>query len=136
MQRAIPNGLALCEGEADLKKRSARYDVYRFPFSRLDRAITEGETTGMVKIFAAPDGRILGASILGARAGDLIAELAVAMKYEVGLGQISETIHPYPTYSLAIRRAADNYPLRKRTPTAIHLLKMLFRYRGTYIPYE
>lgn len=116
--------------EAGLTKERTRFDVYRFPFSRLDRALTEDATTGMVKIMAAPSGRILGASILGTRAGELISELALAMKHEVGLGQLADTIHPYPTYSLAVRRAAEEWQLRRLTKRSVGLLRTLFRYRG------
>jgi len=116
--------------EDDLKKDRTRFDVYRFPFSRLDRALTDDATTGMVKIMAAPTGRILGASILGARAGELISEVALAMKHEVGLGQFADTIHPYPTYSLAVRRAAEEWQLRRLTRRSVGLLQTVFRYRG------
>ena len=55
-------------GERELESRGEKYRVYRFPFSKLDRAITESEPTGLVKVFASARGRILGVSILGAYA--------------------------------------------------------------------
>lgn len=60
-----PEFAHLGESEADLKRRQVKYSTYRFPFEKLDRAITETETTGEVKVFADRSGRILGTSILG-----------------------------------------------------------------------
>ena len=105
--------------------------VFRFPFRRLDRAITEGETTGVVKVSADRRGRILGATILGPHAGELISEYALAMKNGLTLSDISNTIHPYPTYMLANRRAADAWDLRKLTPTTLRALRFVFRLRGS-----
>jgi pyruvate/2-oxoglutarate dehydrogenase complex dihydrolipoamide dehydrogenase (E3) component len=105
--------------------------VFRFPFRRLDRAITEGETTGVVKVSADHRGRISGATILGPHAGELISEYALAMKNSLTLSDISNTIHPYPTYMLANRRAADAWDLRKLSPITLHALRFLFRLRGS-----
>ena len=117
-------------GEEDLKKRGAKYRVYRFPFSKLDRAIAESESVGVVKVFAAPRGQVLGASILGANAGEMIAEYALAMRAKVGLSTISSTIHPYPTFSSGNRRAADNFVSSRLTPNLVTWIKRLFRLRG------
>ena len=70
----------LGESEAQLRVRNARFTELRFPFRKLDRAITEGQTKGEVKLFASPSGRILGVSILGAHAGEMISEYALAMR--------------------------------------------------------
>jgi pyruvate/2-oxoglutarate dehydrogenase complex dihydrolipoamide dehydrogenase (E3) component len=117
--------------ESELKKRKQRYAVYRFPFSKIDRAVTDRETTGMVKVFARKfDGRIYGASILGAHAGDLIGEFALAMRNNVSLRKMADTIHPYPTYALGNRRAADQWYIRKQSRMFVRLLKLIFRYHG------
>ncbi len=118
-------------GEAELRRRGAKFRIYRVPFSQLDRAITESESTGLVKVFANSRGTILGASILGANAGEMIAEYALAMRARIGLGAIASTIHPYPTYALANRRAADVYVTNRLTPFLVSLLKRLFRLRGS-----
>jgi len=117
--------------ESELKKRKLRYEVYRFPFSKIDRAVTDRETAGMIKVFARKfDGRIFGASILGAHAGEMIGEFAVAMRNKVTLRNLADTIHPYPTYALGNRRAADQWYVRKQSRLFVRLLQRVFGYRG------
>lgn len=117
--------------ETELRNRKQRYAVYRFPFSKIDRAVTDRETTGMVKVLARKfDGKIYGASILGAHAGDMIGEFALAMRNKVSLRKMADTIHPYPTYALGNRRAADQWYVRKQSRMFVRLLKLIFRYHG------
>ena len=102
--------------------------LYRFPFSKVDRAITDSETEGWIKVWATkPLGRILGVSILGPHAGDLIAEWALAMKSGLSLRNVADTIHPYPTYGLANRRAADQWYIQSQS---VALVKWIQRLRG------
>ncbi len=120
--------------ERDLKEKGASDTVYRFPYTKLDRAVTDGETTGLIKVFArAWNGKILGATILGAAAGEMIGEYALAMRHGLRLRQISDTIHPYPTYGLGVRRAADQWYAQKQSPTLVRLLQKVFGYRGPVI---
>ncbi len=120
--------------EVDLQKKGAKYNVYRFPYSKVDRAITDGEATGLIKVFAkAWNGKILGATILGAAAGEMIGEYALAMRNGITLRQISDTIHPYPTYGLGVRRAADQWYAQKQSPTLIRIMQKIFGYRGLVI---
>ena len=117
--------------EEELKRKKITYSVYRFPFSKIDRATTDNESVGMVKVLAKNfTGRILGASILGAHAGEMIGEFAVAMRNGVTLRRIADTIHPYPTYVLGNRRAADQWYVRKLSPTWVRWLQRIFGYRG------
>jgi pyruvate/2-oxoglutarate dehydrogenase complex dihydrolipoamide dehydrogenase (E3) component len=116
--------------EAEMKRNGTAYSVYRFPFSQLDRAVTDSETTGMVKVLANRWGRILGVSILGAHAGEMVGEYALAMRNGVTLGKVSATIHPYPTYVLGNRRAADQFMMAKLTPGMVRWLRRLFGLRG------
>ena len=118
------------QGEDELKRQGAKYSVYRFPFTQLDRAITESETTGLVKVLANRWGKILGVSILGAHAGEMIGEYALAMRNGVSLAKVSATIHPYPTYVLGNRRAADLYMTAKLTPAMVRWFRWIFRLRG------
>jgi pyruvate/2-oxoglutarate dehydrogenase complex dihydrolipoamide dehydrogenase (E3) component len=118
-------------GEEELRKRGEKFQVYRFPFSRLDRAITESEFTGLVKVFANSRGKVLGASILGANAGEMIAEYALAIQAKARLGAISSAIHPYPTYAIANRRAADIFATSVLTPSRVTWIRRLFRLRGS-----
>ena len=120
----------LGESEADLQRRQARYLRYRSPFEKLDRAVTETETAGEVKVFTDPSGKILGASILGAHAGEMIAEYALAMRNAIRLSRIADTIHPYPTYMLGNRRAADLFVARQLDSPLLGLLGKIFGYRG------
>ena len=117
--------------EDELRRAGVKHSVYRFPFTQLDRAITDSETTGMIKVLADRWGRILGVSILGANAGELIGEYALAMKNGIRLNKVSATIHPYPTYGLGNRRAADLFMTAKFTPRMARWLRRLLGLRGT-----
>ncbi len=117
--------------EDELKERGVSYGIYRFPFSKVDRAITDSETTGMIKVLAKNlNGKIYGVSILGANAGEMIGEYAIAMRKGVTLRSISDTIHPYPTYVLGNRRAADQWYVRKQSRAMVRWLQRIFRYHG------
>jgi pyruvate/2-oxoglutarate dehydrogenase complex dihydrolipoamide dehydrogenase (E3) component len=117
--------------EQQLKKESTGYEVFRFPYSKVDRAVMESESEGMIKIFATKwRGKILGASIAGVNAGELICEYAVAMKNGVSLSNIADTIHPYPTYALGARRAADQWYINLLSEWQIKFVKTVFGYRG------
>ncbi|HTH48833.1 MAG TPA: mercuric reductase [Candidatus Limnocylindria bacterium] len=84
----------------------------------VDRALTEGETEGFVKILvAAGSDRIVGATIVARHAGDLISEISIAMAGDLGLGRLASVIHPYPTHSEAIRQCGDAYNRTRLTPT-------------------
>lgn len=122
--------------EDALRATGKKYETLRFPYEKIDRAITEREAYGMIKVHARPrDGKILGASILGARGGDLICELALAMRRGVSLRHISDAIHPYPSYGLGVRRAADQWYIKRYSPALIRVLKRLFGYRGRVLEY-
>ncbi len=117
--------------EADLRSSGAAFDVYRFPYEKIDRAITDGSTIGVLKVFATRGtGKILGATILGESAGDLICELAVAMRNGVTLRNLADTIHPYPTLGLGVRRLGDQWYVAKRSRRFVRVLQMLFGFRG------
>lgn len=100
--------LGLTEDEARNQFGSA-VTVWRMPFDDLDRAITDGQTAGLVKIIAGRRGRILGAHILGHDAGSMISELVLAMRKGLSLSDVANTIHAYPTYPDAVRQAANQY---------------------------
>lgn len=116
---------------AELREEGRRFETHRFPYDRLDRAATEGTRDGFITLYARKwSGKILGASIVGARAGDMISEVALAMRNGVSVRRIADTIHPYPSYGLGVRRAADQWYLRRHAATAIRALQAIFRYRG------
>jgi pyruvate/2-oxoglutarate dehydrogenase complex dihydrolipoamide dehydrogenase (E3) component len=117
--------------EKQLNDAGESFEVYRFPFSKIDRAITDGNTTGLIKVYAKKwSGKILGASILGAHAGEMISEYALAMRNGVSIRAFADTIHPYPSYGLGARRAADQWYIRKQSETLVKWIKIIFGYRG------
>jgi len=92
------------------KEASQQYNIatYTVPFSQVDRAITAGQTEGFVKIVTKKwSSKILGCTIVGPRAGEMLGEISLAMYAGIPLRKLSALIHPYPTYSGAIRKAAD-----------------------------
>jgi pyruvate/2-oxoglutarate dehydrogenase complex dihydrolipoamide dehydrogenase (E3) component len=120
--------------ESDLEESDVSHRTYRFPFSKLDRAITEGETEGLIKVHVKDlTGKILGASVLGAHAGELITSFAIAMRNGVTLRNIGDTIHPYPAWGEGVRRVADQWYVQKQSPTITRALKTVFGYRGPVI---
>ena len=118
--------------EDELQENEISYKTYRFPYDKIDRAITDGSTEGLIKVFAKEwSGKILGVTICGKQAGDLIGEYALAMRNGITLRNISDTIHPYPTYGLGVRRAADQWYVQSQATWMVKLVKWIFGYRGT-----
>ena len=97
--------------------RGMAIDTIRVPFHEVDRAILDGEQGGLLTIHLRKGSdRILGATIVARHAGEMIAEITLAMTAGLGLRAIGRTIHPYPTQAEAIRKAADQYNRRRLTP--------------------
>jgi pyruvate/2-oxoglutarate dehydrogenase complex dihydrolipoamide dehydrogenase (E3) component/uncharacterized membrane protein YdjX (TVP38/TMEM64 family) len=93
--------------ETEARERNIPYEVTVYGIDDLDRAIADGEAHGMVKVLTVPGkDRILGATIAGEHAGDLIAEFVAAMRHGIGLNRILGTIHIYPTLAEASKYAA------------------------------
>jgi len=96
--------------ETEAKEKNIAYEVTTFGLEDLDRAIADGETQGMVKVLTMPGkDRILGATIAGERAADLVVEFIMAMKHSIGLKKILGTIHIYPTLAEANKYAAGKW---------------------------
>ena len=95
--------------EEQARREHDGVEVFRQPFSGVDRAMADGETTGLVKIVTGKRGKILGGHIIGPDAGNLIHEIVLAMHKNIPIGTLSTTIHVYPTLAQANQRAADNY---------------------------
>ena len=95
--------------EAAARQAGMSVRVLRWPFSENDRALTERDTEGMVKILSRRDGRVLGASILGAAAGDLVLVWALAISQKLKIGALANLIVPYPTRGEAGKRAAGSF---------------------------
>lgn len=91
-----------------VRKKFAARDllIKSFDISKVDRAVNEDDRLGLIKIVARSNGAILGATIVGERAGETITEIAVAMRNNLKLSDLASTIHPYPTYSTGIQLLA------------------------------
>ena len=105
--------------EKDAKEQSIPYEVATYGIDDLDRAIADGEDKGYVKVLTPPGkDKILGVTIVGYHAGDLITEYVLAMKHGLGLNQILGTIHIYPTMAEANKYAAGIWK-KNHTPTGL-----------------
>jgi pyruvate/2-oxoglutarate dehydrogenase complex dihydrolipoamide dehydrogenase (E3) component len=93
----------------------------------VDRAITDGEDEGFVKIHVKEGtDKILGATVVASHAGEMICEISLAMAAGMGLGDLAQVNHPYPTQSQAIKMAADTYNRTRMTPTLRWIFKQWF----------
>ncbi|PKM14425.1 MAG: pyridine nucleotide-disulfide oxidoreductase [Gammaproteobacteria bacterium HGW-Gammaproteobacteria-2] len=120
--------VGLSEDEA--KQRGIAVEVTRYGIDDLDRAIADGSDHGFVKVLTAPGkDRILGATIVGAHAGDLLAEFVMAMKYGIGLNKLLGTIHIYPTMTEANKYAAGVWKRAHAPQGALRLAERFFRWR-------
>ena len=114
--------------EQDAKEKGIAYEVTRYGIDDLDRAIADGAAHGFVKVLTVPGkDRILGVTIVGEHAGDLLAEFVLAMKHGLGLNKILGTIHTYPTLSEANKYAAGEW---KRAHAPQQVLAWLQRYHA------
>lgn len=106
------------------EKQGLELQSFTQEFKHLDRAILDGETEGFVRIHVRRGTpRILGATVVGAHAGELAGELSLAITNGIGLHRIASTLHCYPTHAGAIRQVADAYQRTRLTP----LVASLFR---------
>jgi pyruvate/2-oxoglutarate dehydrogenase complex dihydrolipoamide dehydrogenase (E3) component len=105
--------------EQDAKDQGIEYEVVSYGIDDLDRAIADSEAHGFVKVLTRPGkDTILGVTIVGEHAGDLIAEFVLAMKHGIGLNKILATIHIYPTMAEANKYVAGAWK-RKHAPQGI-----------------
>jgi pyruvate/2-oxoglutarate dehydrogenase complex dihydrolipoamide dehydrogenase (E3) component len=96
--------------EQEALGQGVAFEVTRYGIDDLDRAIADSEAHGFVKVLTVPGkDRILGVTIVGTHAGDLLAEFVLAMKHGLGLNKILGTIHTYPTLSEANKYAAGEW---------------------------
>jgi pyruvate/2-oxoglutarate dehydrogenase complex dihydrolipoamide dehydrogenase (E3) component/uncharacterized membrane protein YdjX (TVP38/TMEM64 family) len=114
--------------ETDAKEKNVPYEVTTYSMDELDRAIADEEAHGLVKVLTVPGkDRILGATIVGAHAGDLIIEFILAMRHGLGLNKLLGTIHIYPTLVEANKYAAGAW---KRSHAPKKVLAWLERYHA------
>lgn len=114
--------------EADAKAKDIPYEITKYGMDDLDRAIADNMAEGFVKVLTVPGkDKILGATIVGYHAGDILTEFVTAMKQGLGLKKILGTIHSYPTISEANKFAAGEWS-RAHAPQAI--LRWVEKYHG------
>ena len=112
--------------ETDAKEKNIAYEVTQYGIDDLDRAIADSEAHGFVKVLTVPGkDTILGVTIVGTHAGDLLAEYVLAMKHGLGLNKILGTIHTYPTLAEANKYAAGEW---KRAHQPKKLLEWVAKY--------
>jgi len=103
--------------ERDAKEKGIEITTFVRELKEVDRAITDGEEEGFVKIHVQKGkDKILGATIVARHAGEMVSELTLAIVGNVGLGKIAQVIHPYPTQAEVIKQAADVYNRTRLTP--------------------
>jgi dihydrolipoamide dehydrogenase len=112
--------------ERDAQQKNIPYEVTTYSLDDLDRAIADEEDHGLVKVLTVPGkDKILGVTIVGSHAGDLIAEFVLAMKYGLGLNKILATIHIYPTLAEANKFVAGAW---KKAHAPERLLRWVERF--------
>ena len=112
--------------EQEAKEKGIAFEVTRYNIDDLDRAIADSEARGFVKVLTVPGkDTILGVTIVGTHAGDLLAEYVLAMRHGLGLNKILSTIHTYPTLAEANKYAAGEW---KRAHQPKRLLEWVRRY--------
>ncbi|MBZ2169669.1 FAD-dependent oxidoreductase [Marinobacter sp. F4216] len=114
--------------ESEAKAKGIKFEVTRYGLDDLDRAIAESEDYGFIKVLTPPGkDKILGAVVVGAHAGEILAEFTLAMKHNLGLNKILGTIHPYPTWNESAKFAAGEW---KRAHAPEGVLKLLEKLHG------
>ena len=114
--------------EEEARAQGVAYEVTRFGIDDLDRAIADSEDHGWVKVLTRPGSdKLLGVTIVGSHAGDLLAEFVLAMKHGLGLNKILGTIHTYPTMAEANKAAAGEW---KKAHAPEKLLKWVEKFHA------
>ena len=112
--------------EGDLKARGIPFQTFTRYFKDVDRSVVEEKTSGFVKVHVKKGSdQILGATIVGEHAGEMISEVTLAMQSGTGLSKLANVIHPYPTAAEAIRQVGDQYNKTRMTPTVRKLFRGL-----------
>ena len=116
--------------EAEARKRYRRIRIYRAPYADNDRAQCERETEGFIKVITRPDGTILGVTIVGAEAGEMLQLWALAMARDIKLGDLTALVLPYPTFSELAKKVAFAYYLPTLTKGWLRSIIGLLRKLG------
>ncbi len=116
--------------QRDAKQRGIELDTYQVPIERANRAVTDGQEEGLVKVHVKKGtAQIVGATVVAAHAGDLITQLTLAITQKIPLGAFSTVIYPYPTQGEAIKAAAGLFTRTRLTPGVKRLFTALMKLR-------
>jgi len=116
--------------EREAVERGIELTTFEVPLSEVNRAVTDGEDAGFVRIHVKRrSDRIVGATIVAAHAGEMIGEVSLAMTNKLGLRAILASIHPYPTQAEALKRAAGAYMRSRATPVVGRMLERWMAWR-------
>lgn len=118
--------------EQEAKEKNIAYEIAHYPLDDLDRAIADGETKGFIKILTVPGkDKILGATLVGSHVSNILSEVVLAMKHNLGLNKILGTIHTYPTLAEANRYVAGVWKRQHKPEGILKLLKKYFERRAS-----
>ncbi|MCW8929816.1 MAG: FAD-dependent oxidoreductase [Gammaproteobacteria bacterium] len=116
--------------ELEANEQNIVYEVSQFGIDDLDRAIADEEAHGFIKVLTVPGkDKILGVTIVGEHAGDLITEYVMAMRHNIGLNKILSTIHIYPTLAEANKYVAGQWKQAHKPEKALHWLEKFHQWR-------
>ncbi|BCS99005.1 pyridine nucleotide-disulfide oxidoreductase [Desulfoluna limicola] len=116
--------------ETEAREKKIPHDVTTYEIGEVDRAIADSEDHGFVKVITAKGSdRILGATIVGHHAGDIIAEFVLAMRHKLGLNKILGTIHIYPTLAEMVKGAAGTWKNAHKPEKALNILSKIHAWR-------
>ena len=116
--------------ETEARDKGIDFEVTVYDFKDLSRAIADSEVCGQIKVITPPGkDKILGVTVAGEHAGDLISEFVLAMQNKLGLNKILGTIHIYPTYSESARFAAGNWKRKQVSERTLSLLERFNNWR-------
>ncbi len=114
--------------ERQAKEQGVDCDTFTAHFEEVDRAVLDGAPAGFARVLTQKGkDHILGVTIVGERAGDLLPEFVLAMKNDIGLTKIAQTVHLYPTLSEIARKVADEQQKRRLTPIARKVTDWMYR---------
>jgi pyruvate/2-oxoglutarate dehydrogenase complex dihydrolipoamide dehydrogenase (E3) component/uncharacterized membrane protein YdjX (TVP38/TMEM64 family) len=116
--------------EQEAKQKGIEYEATVYDFKDLSRAIADSEARGEIKVLTPPGkDKILGVTIAGEHAGDLISEFILAMQCGIGLNKILGTIHIYPTFAESVRFVAGNWKRKQVSEKTMKILKGFNKWR-------
>ena len=116
--------------ERDAREQGIEIDSYEVPMTAANRAVTDGEEDGFVKVHVRKGtDQIVGGAIVASHAGDLITQLTLAITQKIGLGAFGNVIYPYPTHGEAIKRTAGLFTRTRLTPAVKRLFDFILKLR-------